>query len=80
MTDHDWILKRSTDELLNDFARPVAEPGSVVDNAMRAVLAVRIAEMQRDAAKEAVTWAKWTAISTGGATVIALAALLVAVL
>lgn len=77
---HAWIIDSSADELIEHFARAGVEPGSVVNEAMRAALQVRIAEMQRDAARDALTWAKLSAVATATAAVIALVALLVAVL
>ena len=77
---HPDIPKKTVQELLDDFALPRAEPGSIVHEAMRAALDVRIAEMQRDAAHDALTWAKLSAISTAAASVIALIALLIAAL
>jgi hypothetical protein len=78
MGDHDWMLEKTTDELLEAYVAPTASPGSIVDNAMRAVLDVRIAEMQRDAARDSLLWAKLAAVSTSLAALIALIALLVA--
>lgn len=77
---HADIPKKTAQELLDDFALPRAEPGSIVHEAMRAALEVRIAEMQRDAARDAVKWAKLSAIATAAASLIALVALLVAAL
>ena len=47
---------------------------------MLAALQVRIAEMQRDGARDALRWAKLSALSTAGASVLALVALVIAVL
>ena len=77
---HADVPKKTVDELLADFAAPRAEPGSMVFETMRATLDVRIAEMQRDAARDAVRWARLSAISTVAASLIALVALLVAAL
>jgi hypothetical protein len=76
----EMIPTRSADELIEDFAKPIAEPGSIVGTAMQAALQVRIAEMQREAGHDALTWAKVAALATATATLIALTALLVAVL
>lgn len=46
----------------------------------RAAIGVRVAELQKEAAEDAVLWAKITAVATAGATLIALVALLVAAL
>lgn len=78
MGDHDYITNLSADELVAGLAAPVAEPGSPVHEAYRAALELRIAEMHLQAAQDSLAWAKVAALSTVGATVIALVALLVA--
>ena len=77
---HAYILEKSAEEIIEDLTKPVAEPGSIVHEAYLAALQVRIAEMQRDAARDALTWAKVAAVSTTLATAIALVALLIAAL
>ena len=71
---------KSLSELLDMIERGYAEPGSSVGQAILATIQVRIAELQRDTAREAATWARWSALATGGAALIALVALLIAVL
>lgn len=67
---------KSVEELLDNLAGP--EPGSVAHEQIKAAIQVRIAELQRDAARDSLAWAKVTALGTAGAMVIALAAFLVA--
>jgi hypothetical protein len=47
---------------------------------IRGAIEVKVAEFQRDAAQEALTWAKVVAVSVAVATIISLIAFLVAVL
>lgn len=72
------IEGRSVDELL--AALMDAEPGSFAHEQTKAAIQVRIAEIQRDAARDALLWGRTTALATAGATIIALVALLAAVL
>src|SRR5438093_1171598 len=76
-SSHPYIAEKSAEEIIEDLAKPVAEPGSVVHEAYLAALQVRIAEMQRETARVALTWAKVAALSTAVAALIALVALLV---
>jgi hypothetical protein len=69
---------KSVEELLDDVTGP--QPGSVAHEQIKAAIQVRIAELQRDAARDSLAWAKVTALATAGATVIALVALLIAAL
>jgi hypothetical protein len=55
-----------------------SEPMSLAHEQVKAAIQVRIAEVQRDAAHDALMWAKVSAVSTAVATVIALVALVVA--
>lgn len=75
-----YIEGKSADELLDFLATSGAQPGSAVAMAVRTALDVRIAEIQRDAARAAVRWAMLEAVGTLTAATIALAALLIAVL
>jgi hypothetical protein len=70
------IAALSTDELLVYLMSPV--PGSPAHAVANATLQVRIAEMQRDAARDSLQWAKLAAVATMAATIIALAALIAA--
>lgn len=67
------LMGMGLDDLLEALASP--EPGSVNHEFTKALIQARVAEMQRDS----VRWARLTALATAGATLIALAALLVAV-
>jgi hypothetical protein len=71
---------KSAAELIDMIETGAAAPGSAVGQAVLAAVQVRVADMQREAAADAVTWAKWTALGTCAAAVIALVALLIAVL
>lgn len=72
------IEGKSVEELLS--ALTDSRVGSVAHEQVKAAIQVRIAELQREAARDSLTWAKIAAISTAVATVIALIALLVAAL
>jgi hypothetical protein len=72
------IEGKGLDELLASLMD--AEVGSPVHEQAKAALPVRIAEMQRDATRTALTWAKVSAVSTAAATLIAVVALLIAAL
>jgi hypothetical protein len=72
------IEGKSVEELLS--ALTDSQVGSVAHEQVKAAIQVRIAELQREAARDSLTWAKIAAISTAVATVIALIALLVAAL
>lgn len=88
-----WVDGRSADELVRFIANGGAQPGSNVHEAVLAAIQLRIAEAQdavatkqlqtaetqRDAALATVHWAKVQGVATAVATVIALAALLVAI-
>lgn len=63
-------------ELLDALSSPT--PESINHELTKALIQARIAEMQRDTARDAVRWARTAALSTVAATLIALAALLVA--
>jgi hypothetical protein len=69
---------KSVEELLDELTGP--QVGSVAHEQIKAAIQVRIAELQREAARDSLAWAKLTALATAGATVIALVALLVAAL
>jgi hypothetical protein len=70
------IAALSMDELLVYLMSPV--PGSPAHAVANATLQVRIAEMQRDAARDSLQWAKLAAVSTAVATAIAVVALVAA--
>jgi hypothetical protein len=69
---------KTVEELLDEMTGP--QVGSVAHEQIKAAIQVRVAELQREAARDSLTWAKIAAISTAVATVIALIALLVAAL
>jgi hypothetical protein len=68
------VQGKSTDQLLAHLMD--YEIGSLAHEQAKAAIQVRIAEEQREAAKDNLRWAKIVASSTVLATVIALAALL----
>jgi hypothetical protein len=68
---------KTVEELLSDLLT-VAEVDSLVHRQIQAAIDVKIAELNRDAARDGLRWARLAAISTTVATVIALIALLVA--
>jgi hypothetical protein len=68
------VRGKSTDELL---ALMDYEIGSLAHEQAKAAIQVRIAEEQRDAARDNLRWAKIVGVSTGLATLIALVALFV---
>lgn len=72
------LMGMGLDELLEALASP--EPGSVNHEFTKALINARVAEIQRDAAGDSLHWARLTTLATAGATLIALAAFLVAVL
>jgi len=77
VSDHaERIAALSTDELLIYLMSP--EHGSPAHTVAMATLQVRIAEIQRDGARDALKWARLAAISTAAATVIAVVALVAA--
>ena len=76
MGDLDWIEGRSLDELL--AALMDAEPGSLRHEQIKAAIQAQSAKLQREAAGDALTWAKLSAVSTAVATVVAVIALVVA--
>lgn len=78
MSDAQRVEGKSVEELL--AALTDAEVGSIAHEQIKAAIQVRIAELQRAAAKDSLTWAKLAAISTFAATVIAVIALLIAAL
>lgn len=69
---------KSVEELLDELTGP--QVGSVAHEQIKAAIQVRVAELQREAARDSLAWAKLTALATAAATVIALIALLVAAL
>jgi hypothetical protein len=71
---------KNLEELLDWLATSGAQPGSAVHMAVTTAIQVRIAEIQRDVAHDALQLAKIQTAGTVGATVIALVALLVAAL
>lgn len=70
---------KTLEELLADLLT-VAEVDSPVHRQIRAAIDVQLAELNREAARDQLRWAQLAAVSTAVATVIALAAFLVAVL
>jgi hypothetical protein len=72
------LMDMELDGLLDALSSP--EPGSVNHELTKMLIQARIAEMQRDAARDAVRWARLSALGTAVATLIALVAFLVAVL
>lgn len=70
------LVEQPVDDLLEALAGP--QPGSEAHELLKAAIQVRIAEEQRDAARDALRWARLTSIATAAATLIALAALLIA--
>jgi hypothetical protein len=68
---------KTVEELLSDLLT-VAEVDSRAHRQIQAAIDVKIAELNRDAARDGLRWARLAAISTTVATVIALVALLVA--
>lgn len=87
-----YVDGRSADQLVRFIANGGAQPGSTIHEAVTAALQVRIAEQQdavaskqlqiaeaqRDAALATVGWAKVQGIATAVATLIAVAALVIA--
>jgi hypothetical protein len=69
---------KTVEELLDEITGP--QVGSVAHEQIKAAIQVRVAELQRDAARDSLAWAKVTALATAAATAIALTALLIAVL
>jgi hypothetical protein len=69
---------KTVEELLDQLVGP--EVGSAAHEQIKAAIQVRIAELQSEAARDSLAWAKLTALATAGATAIALVALLVAAL
>jgi hypothetical protein len=69
---------KNVEELLDQFVGP--EVGSAAHEQITAAIQVRIAELQSEAARDSLAWAKLSALATAGATAIALIALLVAAL
>jgi hypothetical protein len=78
MGNAERVEGKSVEELLG--ALTDSQVGSVAHEQVKAAIQVRIAELQRDTARDSLMWAKVAAVSTAVATVIALVALLVAVL
>lgn len=78
MTDENlgWIAGKDTDDLLASMMSP--DPGSRVHEQLKTAIQVRIAEIQRDTARDSLRWAKLSAISTVLATAVAVIALLAA--
>jgi hypothetical protein len=70
------IAALSLDELLVYLMSP--QLGSPAHTVAMATLQVRIAEIQRDGARDALKWARLAAVSTATATVIAVVALVAA--
>jgi hypothetical protein len=79
----EWIEGKSLDELLGSLVG-TAEVGSPVYEQIRAAIDVEIAKMQREAgdkaAKDALKWARVSAVAAAASATIAVVALLVATL
>lgn len=87
-----YVDGKSADQLVRFIANGGANPGSTIHEAVVAALQLRIAEQQdavaskqlqvaeaqRDAALATVAWAKVQGVATAVATVIAVAALIIA--
>ena len=71
-------MSMELDDLLEALASP--QPGSPNHELTKMLIQARIAEMQREAAREALRWARMSALGTVAATLIALVAFLIAVL
>ena len=56
------------------------EVGSLAHEQLKAAIHVRIAELQRETAREALRWAKLSSVATAASSVLAVVALLIAVL
>jgi hypothetical protein len=69
------MMAMSLEELLDETGR--GELGSRHDQFLKALLQIRIAKLQQDAAGQALRWARLSSISTAVATTIAVVALLV---
>jgi hypothetical protein len=72
------IEGKSADELLASLMD--AEPRSPAHEQIKAAIGVRIAELQRDAARDSLKWARLAALSTALAAAIALVAFLATIL
>lgn len=72
------LMGMDLDGLLEALTSP--EPGSVNHEFTKMLIQDRIAEKQREANRDALRWARLSALGTTGATLISLAAFLVAVL
>jgi hypothetical protein len=75
-----YIEGKDPDDLLDYLAQSGAQPGSAVHMAITVALQVRIAQMQHDTGRAAVRWAQVQGVATAVATMIALAALAIALL
>lgn len=71
------LLAMGVDDLLEALTSP--QVGSANHELTKALIQVRIAEMQKEAASDSVRWARLAALATAGATAIALAAFFVAI-
>jgi len=72
------LMGMGLEELLEALDSPL--PGTTNHELTKALIQARIAGMQRDTARDAIRWARISALGTATATLIALAALLIAVL
>jgi hypothetical protein len=72
------LMRMGLDELFEALISP--EPGSTNHELTKALIQARIAEIQREGARDSLRWARLSALATAGATLIALAAILISVL
>jgi hypothetical protein len=77
VSDEPIELPMSLDEALH-FLGPGALPGSQTAEQARAVVQLHIARLQRETARDAVNWARWSAVAAITSSAIALAAFLFA--
>jgi hypothetical protein len=77
VANDEWIRGKSLDELLAMLVG-TGEVGSPVHEQVKSAIGVEIAKLQRQAANDALTWARVSATATAVSTVIAVVALLVA--
>jgi hypothetical protein len=71
----EYLQAMSLDELTREIINP--QPGSPDHEFIKALLQVRIAELQQGAAQKALQWARLSSVSTAAATAIAVSALVI---
>lgn len=72
------LLGMGLDDLLEALTDP--EVGSANHELTKVLIQARVAQLQRDTARDSLSWARLSALAALGASLIALAAFLVAVL